>query len=415
MWYRKMQNSARKMIGILMIIWMIFAYQLLLHMIPDQVYLDNTDLSGLNFRLPIKFTCDENTDILRDTTAYIGDYHNASVETTPTQVNLTAKLFGIIPVKNVRADMVGEKQLYVSGEVVGLYVKTDGVLVLGSGSFEGKDGVVYEPAKNVLKSGDYICAVDGIAVHTKEELIDAVNQKQGQHVVLSVRRNNETIDLYMQPMQAQDGNYKIGVWVRDDLAGIGTLTYLSRDGEYGALGHAITDMDTGSVLEIEEGRLYHSDIIGVIKGESGEPGSLSGVINYDMHYCMGTITENTEHGIFGSVSADNPLMTQSVLYPVGYKQEISLAPASILCDVDGQIRSFQIEITEVDYQENKKRASISFEVNDPKLLELTGGIVQGMSGSPIIQNGKIIGAVTHVFVQDSTKGYGIFIENMIQH
>lgn len=411
--YNRVQKNAYPFFRLAMVIWLLFAYRLLWNMIPDQIFIEDGDLRGLNFRMPITFSTEESGGQMIDTSAYVKGTDMVSADLRSAQIHLTAKLFGIIPIKQVEADIVAEQNLYVSGEVVGLYVKTEGVMVIGVGNFKGKDNTTYEPARNVLKSGDYICKVDGKEVAAKEELVGAVNHKEGSHVVLSVRRNDELIDLYIQPRQAEDGYYKLGVWVRDDLAGIGTLTYIRGDGGYGALGHAITDIDTGLDIEIAEGKLYNSKVVGIVKGKAGSPGELSGVINYDERYCMGGILNNTERGIFGQLIADNNLQEHCKSYPVGYKQDIEAAPAVVVCDVDGVIREFSIDIVEVNYHADKEHNSILFEVRDKALLELTGGIVQGMSGSPIIQNGRIIGAVTHVFVQDSTKGYGIFIENML--
>lgn len=413
MLYKKVQNNAYHFFRLAMVIWLLFAYRLLLNMIPDQVFIEDGDLRELDFHMPVTFATEEAGEQIIDTSAYIQRTDTVAADFIPSKINLTAKLFGIIPVKRVQADIVSEQSLYVSGEVVGIYVKTDGVMVIGSGSFKGKDNTTYEPARNVLKSGDYICKVDGETVSSKEALIEAVNRREGGHVVLSVRRNNELIDLYIQPRQAEDGYYKLGVWVRDDLAGIGTLTYVRGDGSYGALGHAITDIDTGLDIEIEEGKLYNSNVVGIVRGKAGSPGELSGVIRYDNRYCMGEILTNTQQGIFGQLFAGNNLEEHCRSYPIGYKQDIETAPAVVICDVDGVIREFKIDIVEVNYHTGKEHNSILFKVKDEELLELTGGIVQGMSGSPIIQNGRIIGAVTHVFVQDSTKGYGIFIENML--
>lgn len=410
---RKVQNNAYHFFRLAMILWLLFAYRLLLAMIPDQIFIEDGDLRGLNFHMPITFSAEESGEQIIDTSSYTKGMHAAEAEVNSPTIQLTAKLFGMIPIKQVEAELVEEQSLYVSGEVVGLYVKTDGVMVIGVGGFKGKDNTAYEPARNVLKSGDYICNVDGEPVDTKEALIEAVNRKAGGHVVLSVRRNDEIIDLYIQPKQAEDGSYKLGVWVRDDLSGIGTLTYIRGDGGYGALGHAITDIDTGMDIEIEKGKLYNSKVVGIVKGKAGSPGELSGVINYADRYYMGDIFVNTQKGIFGRLKDNNSLPEYCKSYPVGYKQDVEVAPASIICDVDGVIREFAIDIVEVNYHADKAHNSILVEVKDRELLELTGGIVQGMSGSPIIQNGRIVGAVTHVFVQDSTRGYGIFIENML--
>lgn len=416
MWYRKMQKKAGQFFKINVILCAIFAYQLLMNMIPGSIHITQSNLEHLTFGLPIQLECEDTGKAFIDTAVLKpADQTQQMPEDVVTNhtVTLTARLFGIIPVKQVEADLVEAESVYVSGETVGLYVQSDGILVIGNGNFEGIDNQVHAPAQNVLKSGDYICAVNGTSVEKKENLIDMIAMSEGHQVILSVRRKAELIDLYIQPAMDSDGIYRIGAWVRDDLAGIGTLTYVKEDRSYAALGHSIADVDIGSAIEISTGNLYNSKVVGVQKGEDGKPGELKGTINYDSSYCMGKINSNTVHGVYGVLSEENNLMEHCQLYPIGYKQEIQIAPACILGDVDGTIQCYNIYITEVNYHESKENKSILFKVDDDTLLAQTGGIVQGMSGSPIIQNGRIIGAVTHVFVNDPTKGYGIFIEDML--
>ena len=211
------------------------------------------------------------------------------------------------------------------------------------------------------------------------------------------------MEIRMNPVKTQDGMYKLGAWVRDDTQGIGTITYVEENGQFGALGHGISDMDTGKVVEIENGSLYETEILGIEKGAVGKPGVMAGVIYYGPGTELGTISSNTDDGIFGTVK---PL-------EIGYRQDIQKGPAWIRSDVSGKLWDYEIEIQKVEYNPIQKNKSIVLRVTDETLLRITGGIVQGMSGSPIIQNGKIIGAVTHVFVDDSTCGYGIFIDRML--
>lgn len=394
--------------------WLIFAYQLMLNMVPDEVKLVDGDLRKLDVAMPVTFECRDSGQKFIDTSAYQNRQDDNEIKMNQDSVILTARLFGIIPVKEVQADIVTEQEVYASGENIGIYVQTDGIFVIGTGNFEGMDGILYAPAQNVLKSGDYISAVDDEELKNKEDLIEAVERSDGHPLVLSVRRKGETLKLYIQPEMSKEETYKLGVWVRDDLAGIGTLTFIRQDGSYGALGHAVTDMDTGSLLEVGTGKLYNSRLVGIVKGESGKPGELSGVINYEEKYCMGDIQKNCEKGIYGRLQEENNLLEHAMAYPVAYKQDIKLGAAEIISDIDGTIMHYKIRITEVNYRDNKENKSILFEVEDENLLESTGGIVQGMSGSPIIQNGHLVGAVTHVFINDARKGYGIFIENMLE-
>ena len=197
--------------------------------------------------------------------------------------------------------------------------------------------------------------------------------------------------------------------------GIGTMTYLDLNGKFGALGHGISDSDTGEVVSIEEGALYETQIMGIEKGSPGKPGVMSGVIYYGPASQLGTVTANTEEGIFGTAGEELRNQLAGEALPIGYRQDVHTGEAVIRSSVSGEVKDYKIEIQKVDYSTSHKNKGMVIKVVDEELLNLTGGIVQGMSGSPIIQDGKLVGAVTHVFVQDSTRGYGIFIENMLAH
>ena len=192
------------------------------------------------------------------------------------------------------------------------------------------------------------------------------------------------------------------------------MTYLDLNGNFGALGHGISDSDTGEVVEISQGNLYDTEIIGIEKGTIGNPGVMSGVIYYGPGSLLGEVRVNTESGIFGTVNDRFVKNVTQEPVDIGYRQDVTKGLAYLRIGVSGEIKDYEIEILKVDYSSNHTNKSLVIQVTDPELLELTGGIVQGMSGSPIIQNGKLIGTVTHVFVQDSTRGYGIFIENMLE-
>ena len=231
--------------------------------------------------------------------------------------------------------------------------------------------------------------------------------------MLTVLRAEEEIELSLQPVWTEEETYKVGIWVRSDAQGIGTLTYVDSQGHFGALGHGINDIDTSTLLSLEKGTLYASTIRSVIKGTKGVPGELAGVIHYRDDAVLGTIEQNTVTGIFGTLSCSLDCFHLEGPVEVAYKQEVQTGPAVIRSALDGTIREYEIEIEKVYLNSSDANKGMVIRVTDPELLELTGGIVQGMSGSPILQNGKLIGAVTHVFVQDSTSGYGIFIENML--
>lgn len=325
------------------------------------------------------------------------------------------KLFGCIRLKDIQVNVVDTKYAIPCGSPIGIYLKADGIMVIGTGDVTKKDGMIVEPAFGILQSGDYIEAINGTPLNDKESLISELNKIGASETVLKVRRNGQEIDVKMNPIETEDGTYKLGIWVRDDTQGIGTMTYVDMNGQFGALGHGISDSDTGNVVQITDGALYETAILGIEKGTFGKPGVMSGIIYYGPGSTLGIIKANTEEGIFGSVNERfKQSITQDAI-PIGYRQDVKKGIAYIRSDVSGKVRDYEIEIQRVDYSTTHKSKGMVIKVTDPELLALTGGIVQGMSGSPIIQDGKLIGAVTHVFIQDSTRGYGIFIENMINH
>lgn len=330
-------------------------------------------------------------------------------------VKVQCSLLGVIPIKNVNVTVVPREQVYPGGMPVGIYMKTKGILVVGTGSVEGADGMNHDPSENILRSGDYILAANGSSISKKEELIYEVSCCNGNPVVLKVERGGTLTELQVQPVEARDGAFKLGLWVRDDTQGIGTLTYMDQNGNYGALGHGISDVDTGTLLNLNGGTLYHTDILSVVKGLKGSPGEMTGVIRYQPSEVIGTIDANTDRGIFGKITRNQENYQARDAVEIAYKQDVSPGEATILSAVEGTVKEYNIQIEKVNLNSAEPNKSMTISVKDPALLEAAGGIIQGMSGSPILQNGKLIGAVTHVFVQDSTKGYGIFIENMLNH
>ncbi len=325
---------------------------------------------------------------------------------------MQSKLFGIIPFWEVKVEPVTREQVYASGAPVGIYLETEGILIIDTGEIACADGSYQEPAKNIAKSGDYIVAFNEQEVRNKKELIEEISRSQGEKSRLSVIRHGENIALEIEPVQGEDGNYKLGIWVRDNTQGIGTLTYLDQQGNYGALGHGISDIDTGELMHIRDGELYQAQILSIQKGEKGSPGELSGVIRYENSLRLGEIVKNCENGVYGNFEGDQDIAKR--LLPIGYKQEMKIGKASLLCCVDNCVSEYEAMITKIDMNHQDTNKSFVIQVTDERLLSQTGGIVQGMSGSPVLQDGRLVGAVTHVFVQDASAGYGIFIENMLK-
>lgn len=325
------------------------------------------------------------------------------------------RLFGVLPLKNVDVAVIPDVLLKPAGIPVGIYVETDGILVAGVGSFEDELGVLQEPGKNIFQVGDYIMEVNDRPVEGKKGLIEEILHCEGQPLVFKLRRGETELYVKAQPAPDRNGEYKLGLWVRDNAQGVGTMTYVDEQGNFGALGHGINDVDTGTLMEMGNGKLYHTEIIGITRGSSGSPGELTGFIEYDDRNIMGTISENTVRGVFGECSSELFADHPNEYMELGLKQDIELGPAQIICSIGGESKHYDIEILDINLRNDNINRGIVLQVTDKELLATTGGIVQGMSGSPIVQNGKLIGAVTHVLVRDATKGYGIFIEEMLEH
>ncbi|MCD8348458.1 MAG: PDZ domain-containing protein [Lachnospiraceae bacterium] len=317
------------------------------------------------------------------------------------------------------ASVAERKKVYVGGTPIGIYLETDGVFVVDTGTITAADGSACCPAENIVQSGDYIQAVNGASVNTKEELIACIQESDGETLVMDVDRQGEQISLKVVPVKDTDGEYRAGIWVRNDTQGIGTLTYVDEDGYFGALGHGISDVDTAELLSIQNGTLYDAEVVSVVKGASGSPGELSGIIHYSASYQIGTIEENSENGIFGRVTGFSLAIEDQTLYETALKQEVELGAATIRCTVDGTCQEYEVEIKEIRLNGSDVNKGMVIEVTDPALLAKTGGIVQGMSGSPILQNGRLIGAVTHVSVYISYRQirdfFQCFLRKMVQN
>lgn len=317
-----------------------------------------------------------------------------------------------IPLKKVQVHISPEKRLIPGGQALGVAMRTEGVLIVGVSDVEA--GV--SPARSAgLQAGDVIRSVDGSPVTTAESLTALMNQSGGKTVHIAYIRQGENRTALLTPHRdASTGAIRLGAWVRDSTAGVGTLSFYDPDtGRYAALGHAITDGDTGSVLSVSEGQVLRADIVAVQKGQRGTPGELKGSFLREGEV-LGDIRRNTILGIYGALDkpAENPLYPAGL--PIGLRSGVHTGAATILSSVDGTgVHEYAIEITRVNQQTAPSPKSMVIRVTDERLLSVTGGIVQGMSGSPIIQDGRLVGAVTHVFVADPQQGYGLYIDWML--
>ena len=410
----------RKNIGYAgILICVIFSYKLLMDSVPDKMYVEYGEQPDYSFGIPMTESIVDSAQVFANQQTGSNSGIHMSGQAQPGQqagtYQVVCKLFGILPFKQIDVQEVGKKELLPAGTNVGIYVKNERIMIIGTGEVTDESGSKSEPAKNVVKSGDFILEVDGEKIKTKDQLVKKVAFCNGEKIKLKLLRDNEKIKVSITPVMSQEGLYQLGIWVRDDIAGVGTLTYVTDSKKYGALGHGVTDADVGNLLNVKKGFIYQTTILEIHKGKRGQPGEMAGMINYNDEYKLGTIEENTSVGIYGTLTNLPQELQDAQKLPVTYKEGIKKGKAQIISSVEGSRKAYDIEIEGTNYHSDGNNKGIQFQVTDEKLLKDTGGIVQGMSGSPIVQDGHMIGAVTHVFISDSTQGYGIFIENMLEH
>ena len=321
------------------------------------------------------------------------------------------KLFGFVPIKTVEVDIVPKIDLIPCGNTIGVKINICGAMIVGFAEIHSADGKKYNPAKNAeLKIGDVIKKVNGNFVENIDILSKIVENGKGEDLTVEVARGNLTQTVHVKPELAREDNaYKIGAFVRDSTSGIGTLTFIEPKSKvFAALGHPIADSDTGGIISVGNGQILRSNIVGVQKGARGSPGELRGVFGGSQK--IGNIQQNNDAGIYGKMETVN---TENKPMPIAMRSEIKEGKAYILSNIEGdKVEKYEIEIQKV-MRNSYDNKGIVIKVTDERLIKKTGGIVQGMSGSPIIQNDKLVGAVTHVFVNDPTRGYGTFIELML--
>lgn len=328
---------------------------------------------------------------------------------------LQVKLLGLIPIKSVAVSKVKDLEVYPGGTSVGIKLSTKGVLVVGHSDIDSLEGKVESPAKNSgIELGDVLIKINGEEIQSSKDLSKKIKNLDKSKINVDYVRNGN-IESKEIDLEKENNEYKLGLWVRDSTAGIGTLTFYDKNTSiFGALGHPITDGDTNKPFTIRNGDLLNSSVISVRKGEKGSPGELKGLFVNEKE-SIAKIEKNTEAGIFGEASADlvNPSFNRPL--KVGFRNEIKEGAAQIITTIDEDgPKMYDIEIVKLLPQEEPGPKSMVIKVTDEELLEKTGGIVQGMSGSPIIQNDKIVGAVTHVLINKPDVGYGIYIEWMLK-
>ncbi len=303
------------------------------------------------------------------------------------------------------------RTLIPMGTAVGIKLFADGVLIVDTSQVSGEDGDISPAENSGLREGDVILSANGEKIRSTEHMQSILSENGEDAMVLAVRRGSRTMEVNITPVRCDDGTCRLGAWIRDSMAGIGTMTYYDpATGQYGALGHGINDVDTLRLMPLGSGSIMETSVKAVRRGEGGSPGELKG--DFTVQRDVGTLTANTDSGIFGTLS-DTDFVPMGQPLPVGEKEEVHLGAASILATVSGsETAEYSAEIVRL-YHADQPTRNLLLRITDERLLSATGGIVQGMSGSPILQDGKIVGAVTHVLVNDPTTGYGIFIENML--
>ncbi len=327
------------------------------------------------------------------------------------EYTVTAKLFGAIPIKDITVNVVPEMTLVPGGDVFGVKFFTKGVIIIGSTEIETTDGFISPAEKAGLRKSDIITKVNGQEINTVEELAELVTKSGGKPLFVEYLREENVQSCEVQPVLSRSDNaYKTGIWVRDSTAGIGTVTYYNpQNGSFAGLGHGICDVDTGKLMPLLRGSIVEVGISDIVKGKSGSPGELKGVFDSEK---IGTLIGNTSCGVYGIM--DHAPESISGALAVAKRKDVHAGDATIRVNADGKgIKEYAVKLSKVDTSSDGTKCFV-VEIVDPALLGLTGGIVQGMSGSPIIQDGKLCGALTHVLVGDPTKGYGIFIENMLE-
>lgn len=344
---------------------------------------------------------------VENNSSYLVDYQNNS-KVSPVENDI--KLLGIIPVKTTSIIQSKPKKVSVSGESFGIKLYTDGVIIVGVRDVETDKGKC-NPAKEAgLEKGDIIIEINGKKVYSADSVTDILNDNNGNDYKITIKRNGNYKEFLLKPAySSSQGCYKVGLWVRDSTAGVGTITYYDKSNNtVSALGHPITDVDTNEIMPILDGEAVRATVTKIYKSKAGEAGSLCCEFTNDI---IGTLKKNCQSGIYGKYTCT---LKNTYEYEVASPNEIVRGPVQILCTIDsGKAKFYNAQISRISYRENKKGKNMVVKITDERLLEKTGGIVQGMSGSPIIQNGKLVGALTHVIVDSPEKGYAIFAQDMV--
>lgn len=330
------------------------------------------------------------------------------------EINLD--LFGTIPVKEINVNVIERTKVIPCGDLIGVKMYSKGALVVGFSEVEGIDNKIYKPFENTdINEGDTIVEINDKKISNTDELVEEVNKSNGNDIEVKYLENGDYKVTMITPVKNKNGDYKIGIWVRDATAGVGTLTFIEPStGCFASLGHGIVDIDTGGIFNIANGELVGSRLLSIKKGMKNEPGEIRGVVNSSE--IIGNISKNTNLGVFGNVyNMSSYIDDEAEAYEVALRSEIKEGEAEVICELENNVKEkYKIKIEKIYTSNNYDNKSMLIKIIDDRLINKTGGIIQGMSGSPIIQNGKFIGAITNVLVSDPTTGYAIFGDLMVK-
>lgn len=412
----------KKLLGIIFSLFII-GFSLLpqfrsIYALPQQIVLMQDDLSMFNVDYPFTVTVNDSITV-ENKNMFKNLLQPVFLDSIKLSNNIVEfKLLGIIPLKQVSVDVVQPVHVTVGGESIGVILHSDGVMVVGTSPIIDYNGQRFCPAKAAgIDVGDIIISINDKAMQKDSDVAEAIQEAGINNVDLKIKfkHDNETKEARIMPLLCpQTKRYRVGLFVRDSAVGVGMLTFYDvKTDLYGALGHVIVDSDTNQPINCENGRIVQATVSGIQNGRSGYPGEKIGRF-LEVDQLVGTIEKNTEFGIYGKINKDIVESFYGETLPVASMNQIEIGPAEFLTVVDGQkIEKFSVEIEKINLQSYPKGKGLVVKIVDADLLERTGGIVQGMSGSPIIQHGRIVGAITHVFVHDPTRGYGCFIDWML--
>ena len=335
-----------------------------------------------------------------------------------TQTTLNVKLFNLFTIKKINVQLLTDTSVFVGGETVGFNLFSDGVICVGSNTILTDDGKEKPIDTSDIKYGDALVEIENMHIKTIEDIDRIINLPtlQGKELKITLKRDGKEIQSSITPAyDLLSKKYKLGLWVRNNTSGVGTLTYIKQnDFRFGAVGHPIVDESLGKNFNVESGNLYKCNVLGVKKGEKNNPGEIRSSINLGEE-ALGVADTNCKYGVYGNI-LNKSIIDANNTASLGGRLSVKLGDAKIYCNIDGKgVKAYDVKIIKANKQNTADDKSLTIKITDKNLIEKTGGIIQGMSGSPIVQNGKIVGAVTHVFLSDPTRGYGVYMDWMINN